>query len=325
MSHAYDKLTPDTILNAIDDKGFETNGSTLALNSYENRVLQIGIEESEPVIAKFYRPQRWSKEAILEDHEFSLALNEAEIPVVSPLHDKNNKTLFEYEGFLFSLFPRQGGRAPDLDNPDTLEWIGRFLGRIHQLGKSQDFKLRHQTDVKTLAIEPSKWLLENEALPIEFQTPYENITKQLIASIDDSFDTVKPTLQRLHGDVHIGNILWTENGPHFVDMDDCRTGPAVQDLWMLLSGGREDMTWQVSELIEGYRMFSDFDTRELALIEPLRALRLINYTVWLAKRWSDPAFPQAFPWFNTNTYWQDHVQTLEEQLRILELDPLMVY
>lgn len=325
MSHDYDRLSPDLILDAIDSKGFETNGSLLALNSYENRVLQVGIEEKPPIIAKFYRPHRWSTATIMEDHQFSLALANAEIPVVAPLADDNAQTLFEYEGFLFALFPRQGGRAPDLDNPDSLEWIGRFLGRIHQLGKSEQFQHRPETDVQTLGSAPSEWLLNSDMLPLEFENQYQQLTTQLLEHIGNTFTQKSPATQRLHGDVHAGNILWTDNGPHFVDMDDCRTGPAIQDLWMLLSGDRQEMTMQISDLLDGYRMFCDFDVRELALIEPLRTLRLIHYTVWLAKRWQDPAFPKAFPWFNSHSYWQEHIQTLQEQQRALDLPALMVY
>ena len=325
MSHPYDRLSPDLILDAIESVGFEVNGSLLPLNSYENRVLQIGLEEQAPIIAKFYRPSRWSDAAILEDHHFSLELAEQEIPVVAPLLDEQQQSLFEYQGFRFSLYPRQGGRSPNLENPDHLEWIGRFLGRIHAVGASQPFQHRETLSVDSLGWQSLAWLRESGMLPPEIASTYLALCENLLSQIDDIFTARGFGQLRLHGDCHPGNILWTDQGPHFVDMDDCRTGPAIQDFWMLLSGDRQEMTLQLSELIEGYRLFHDFDIRELVLIEPLRSLRLIHYSTWLARRWDDPAFPKAFPWFSTGAYWQEQIAILEQQKNLLSEAPLRVY
>lgn len=325
MSHPYDRLSPDLILDAVESVGFEVNGSLLPLNSYENRVLQIGLEEQPPIIAKFYRPERWSRAAILEDHAYSLELAEQEIPVVPPLQGDNRQTLFEYQGFRFSLYRRQGGRSPNLEKPDHLEWIGRFLGRIHAVGASRLFQYRETLSVDSLGWKSFHWLRESGILPPETTTAYLAVCEALLTRMDYIFMSVDFKPLRLHGDCHPGNILWTDQGPHFVDMDDCRNGPAIQDLWMLLSGDRQEMTLQLSELIEGYRLFHDFDTRELALIEPLRTLRLIHYSTWLARRWDDPAFPKAFPWFNTGAYWQEQLAILQRQMELLNEPPLMLF
>ncbi len=325
MSHSYERLSPDLILDAVESVGFEVNGSLLPLNSYENRVLQIGLEEQTPIIAKFYRPGRWSDSAILEDHHFSLELAEQEIPVVAPLLDKHQRSLFEYHGFRFALFPRQGGRSPNLENPDHLEWIGRFLGRIHAVGTNRPFQHRETLSVDILGWQSLAWLRESGMLPLEIASSYVALCENLLSRIDDIFTAHDFRQLRLHGDCHPGNILWTDQGPHFVDMDDCRNGPAIQDFWMLLSGDRREMTLQLGELVEGYRLFHDFDTRELALIEPLRSLRLIHYSTWLARRWDDPAFPKAFPWFNTGAYWQEQLAILQQQKELLNQPPLMLF
>lgn len=324
MIHPYERLSPDLILDAIESVGFEVNGSLLPLNSYENRVLQIGLEEKPPIIAKFYRPERWSDQAIVEEHHFSLELAAQEIPVVAPLLDTHQQSLFEYHGFRFALFPRQGGRCPNLENLDHLGWIGRFLGRIHAVGSSQLFQHRETLSVDGLGWQSVNWLRESAILPVEISSPYLALCEQLLTRIDAVFDAHDFRQLRLHGDCHPGNILWTDQGPHFVDMDDCRNGPAIQDFWMLLSGDRQEMALQLSELVEGYRLFHDFDTRELALIEPLRSLRLIHYSTWLARRWEDPAFPKAFPWFNTGAYWHEQITILEQQKSLLEAPPLMI-
>ncbi len=325
MSHPYDALSPDLILDAVESVGFEVNGSMLALNSYENRVLQIGLEEQQPVIAKFYRPQRWTDEAILEDHLYSMELAEQEIPVVAPLRNQQQQSLFEYQGFRFALYPRQGGRSPNLENLDHLEWIGRFLGRIHAVGASKPFVHRENLDVQSLGWQSIHWLKAQDILPPEHAAQYLALCEALLHQIDDIFAQQELNSLRLHGDCHPGNILWTDQGPHFVDMDDCRNGPAIQDLWMLLSGDRQEMSLQLSELLEGYRLFQDFDSRQLQLIEPLRSLRLIHYSTWLARRWDDPAFPKAFPWFNTSAYWQEQIAILEQQQQLLQQPPLSVY
>jgi Ser/Thr protein kinase RdoA (MazF antagonist) len=325
LSHPYVTLSPDRVLQAIDAQGFLTDGHLLALNSYENRVFQVGLEDGGFLVAKFYRPDRWSDAAILEEHAFSLALAADEIPVVAPLADARGETLHHHEGFRLALFPRQGGRWPDLDNPERLQWVGRFLGRIHQLGAARPFAHRPSTDPATLGREPADRLADSPLLPPEHRSRYRALSDTLIARCEAIFAEVGPSVLRLHGDCHPGNILWTDDGPHFVDMDDCRMGPAVQDLWMLLSGDRADMAWQLDAMLDGYRTFRDFDLKELALIEPLRSLRLIHYAAWVAHRWDDPAFPQAFPWFGTRDYWEDQLNTLEQQLDILDRPPLRLY
>ncbi len=325
MSHPYDRLDPDTILDAVEAAGFIPDGRLLSLNSYENRVLQVGIDEASPLIAKFYRPGRWSDEAIAEEHDFSRSLQGAEIPVVAPLANATGQTLHRHEGFRFALFPRQGGRSPDLENPDKLEWIGRFLGRIHQLGAERPFAHRPTLNPQTFGQDAVQALLASGQLPDELRSRYLSTVEPLLAAIEDIFRSVGAREIRLHGDCHPGNLLWTDAGPHFVDMDDCRMGPAVQDLWMLIAGDRAEMTWQLDAVIEGYRTFRPFDTRELALIEPLRGLRIIHYAAWLASRWDDPAFPLAFPWFGTAQYWEEHFITLAQQQRALEQPPLALY
>ncbi len=325
MTHPYDHLSPELILDAVENCGFEVNGSLLPLNSYENRVVQVGREDGPPLIAKFYRPGRWTDEAILEDHAFSLELAAQEIPVVPPLLNSQGKSLFEHQGFRFALYPRQGGRAPNLEDPDNLQWIGRFLGRIHAAGTASTFVHRESLTPRILGWNALEYLEKSPFLAPEVRNSYLTLCQELLKHIDQQFQDSGYRALRLHGDCHPGNILWTDQGPHFVDMDDCRNGPAIQDLWMLLSGDRREMTLQLSELLEGYRMFHDFDTRELALMEPLRTLRLIHYSAWLARRWDDPAFPRAFPWFGDHAYWQEQVAILQQQQRLLGEAPLMSY
>ncbi len=322
----YAGLTPDTINAALESVGFHPDGSMLALNSYENRVYQIGLEDGSFLVAKFYRPGRWSDAAIKEEHAFSLALAAEEIPVVAPLCDADGNTLHNYQGYRFSLSPRQGGRWPDLDDPDDLMWAGRLMARIHQLGASQPFKHRPTMDPAEMGTGSATYLLENGFIPIELESRYLQITQGLQATIDAMFANVGGYQQiRLHGDCHPGNILWTDGGPHFVDLDDCRNGPAIQDLWMLLSGEHYEMSMQLSYLREGYEMFRPLNPGEIQLIEPLRTLRIIHYAAWLARRWSDPAFPAAFPWFDSNQYWQDHISTLAQQAVAMENPPLSLY
>ena len=321
-STQFSALTPDTVLNAIEHTGIRCDGRLLALNSYENRVYQVGTEDGKPVVAKFYRPQRWSDEAILEEHAFVAALAEREIPVV-PALVLNGQTLHHQGGFRFSLFPRQGGRSPEPGDPETLAWIGRFIGRIHAVGAIERFVQRPALDVASFGEEPSAYLLQSGFIPEDLGTAYESVVRQALDGVRYAFEragSVK-TL-RLHGDCHLGNVLWTDQGPHFVDFDDSRTGPAVQDLWMLLSGERAEMELQLGHVLRGYEAFCDFDRRELHLVEALRTLRLIHYAAWLARRWDDPAFPMAFPWFNTQHYWQDRVLELREQIALMDEPPL---
>jgi Ser/Thr protein kinase RdoA (MazF antagonist) len=314
----YHDLTPEVILDAVDSQGESQgrrcSGSLLALNSYENRVYQVGLEAGGFLIAKFYRPGRWPDATILEEHAFSRELAEQEIPVVAPLANPAGETLHHFRAHRFALFPRQGGRPPELDDPEHLRWLGRFLGRIHAVGASGRFEHRPCLGIERFGEEPLAFVLEQGFVPAELAHNYRLAGETLLTLIRDRFEALGPLRQlRLHGDCHPGNILWTDAGPHFVDLDDCLTGPAIQDLWMLLSGGADDMGRQLRTLLEGYTTFFDFDPVEVALIEPLRALRLLHYSGWLARRWHDPAFPQAFPWFNTPRYWEDQLNTLREQ------------
>jgi len=322
----YADLSPETILSALESVGYQPSGGMLALNSYENRVYQIGMEDAPPLVAKFYRPERWSDASIQEEHDFTLALAADEIPVIPPLQDPAGNTLHHHQGYRFALFPRRGGRWPELENPDNLAWIGRFIARIHLLGAARPFVHRPRIDPDQMGRDCARYLLDQGAIPLELESAYRRVTEALQQRIDAAFTACRDCQAiRLHGDCHPGNILWTDQGPHFVDMDDCRSGPAIQDLWMLLSGDRQEMASQLSYIREGYETFRELDGREVALIEPLRTLRMIHYAAWLARRWSDPAFPQAFPWFHTHQYWQSHLGELEQQLRLLDEPPLPLY
>lgn len=307
------------ILDAIESVGFHCNGSLLALNSFENRVYQVGIEDKTPVIAKFYRPNRWSRDAILEEHEFAAELVSHEIPVVAPLVVEG-KTLHVYQEYLFALFPRQGGRALEVDNPEHLEWMGRFLGRLHAVGACKSFQYRIRLNVETYGRQSYQFLIENGFIPEELKYNYCATIETLLEMIANCFQRIESmAIIRLHGDCHAGNVLWNAAGPFIVDLDDCLMGPAIQDIWMLLSGGNpHDVKGQLNRILDGYYEFYDFDPREIRLIEALRTLRMIHYAAWLAKRWEDPAFPLNFPWFNTPRYWQEQLQHLREQVPLLE-------
>jgi Ser/Thr protein kinase RdoA (MazF antagonist) len=315
-------LTPDIVLDALDKLGLRADGRMLALNSYENRVYQIGMEDGPPVVVKFYRPQRWSDAQILEEHAFVQELAEREIPVV-PAMTLDARTLHTFAGYRLAVFPRQGGRAPELDDSATLEWIGRFIGRIHAVGAIRPFQSRPVIDAVSFGEEPRDYLLSNGFLPDDLKQAYGSVVAQALDGVRRCFDRAgEITNIRLHGDCHGGNVLWTDKGPHFVDFDDSRMGPAIQDLWMLLSGERADMVRQLSDVLAGYEDFCEFNERELHLVEALRTLRLIHYAAWLARRWSDPAFPAAFPWFNTQRYWQDRILELREQIALMDDPPL---
>lgn len=312
----YADLTPELMLSAIDSLGLRTDGRLLALNSFENRVYQMALDDAPPVIAKFYRPARWSDEAILEEHAFVAELAAAELPVVAPLSFEG-RTLHHHEGFRFSVSPRRGGRAPEIDRPETLEWMGRFIARIHCVGATARFASRQTLNLASYGQAARDFLLAADFIPPDLFGPWRDASQSALDLAGAALDQVGARAIRTHGDCHLGNVLWTDAGPHFVDFDDCLMAPAVQDLWMLLSGDREEMEGQLRHLLAGYRAFRDFETAELALIEPLRTLRLLHYSAWLARRWSDPAFPAAFPWFNTRAYWMERVSELTEQVRLM--------
>ena len=320
----YQNLTPDIVLDAVESVGYRCDGRLLALNSYENRVYQVGLEEGAPLVAKFYRPRRWSDEAIAEEHGFTRQLQELEIPVVAPLA-VNGGTLFHFQGFRFALYPKRPGRAPELDDPDTLRWMGRFIGRIHALGAVATFRHRPVLTVESFGDESVAFLLDHGFIPPDLEPAYRSVAEDVLRRVRAAYARAgKVRLIRLHGDCHPGNVLWSEAGPHFVDFDDCRMGPALQDMWMLLSGDRAAMTGQLLDFLEGYEEFCDFDPAELHLLEALRTLRLLHYSAWLARRWDDPAFPAHFPWFNTQRYWQDQILALREQAALLDEPPLRV-
>lgn len=324
-SHPYETLTPDLVLDAVESEGFLSDARILALNSYENRVYQVGIEGGSPVIAKFYRPQRWSDAQIAEEHAFTHKLKSLEVSVVPPLSHRDGTTLFRFGDFRFSLYPRQGGHAPELDNLDHLLTLGRVIGRMHNYGKEGLFQHRPNVDIQSYAIDSYRFLLNNSFLPKELEEAYRTLAEDLIERVTRAFEQTNYQTIRLHGDCHPGNILWRDDAPHFVDFDDARNGPAIQDLWMLLSGERPQRIEQLSEVLEGYQEFCDFNFAELALIEPLRTLRIMHYSAWLARRWDDPAFPMNFPWFNTERYWAEHILELREQLAALDEPPLAIF
>lgn len=319
--HPYERLTPDFVLDAVESIGLLSDSRILSLNSYENRVYQVGIEDDVPVIAKFYRPNRWTNEAILEEHSFTSQLLENDVSVVPPMMI-NGTTLHNYDNFRFALFKRQGGYAPEVDIPDTLYRIGCTIGRIHQLSGNNNFQHRQTFNIESWAIDSRAFLLKNGFISDSLRPAYETLSQDIINKVKDIWNSCPFKPIKLHGDCHIGNILWRDDQAHFVDFDDCVNGPAIQDLWLMLSGDRNQQTQQMIELIEGYEEFCDFDPKQLKLIETLRTLRMMNYAAWLARRWSDPAFPMHFPWFNTERYWSEHILELREQLAILDEPPL---
>jgi Ser/Thr protein kinase RdoA (MazF antagonist) len=314
-------LSPSSLLDAIETLGLRCDGRLLQLNSFENRVYQVGFDDGGQLIAKFYRPGRWSDAAIDEEHAFSRELAEQEIPVVAPL-SFDGRSLHHAGGHRFALFPKQGGRTPELDREETLEWLGRFLGRIHALGASGQYRVRPTLDIESFGVEPRAFLSGGDWLPPELREAWLSIADLALDGVRHAFDRAGAVATlRLHGDCHPGNLLWTDDGPHFVDFDDSRTGPAIQDLWMLLSGDETEMRAQLNVLLRGYETFCEFDDRELQLVEALRTLRLIHYSAWIARRWNDPAFPAAFPWFGSVRYWQDRILELREQVALMQEAP----
>ena len=330
--HPYARLTPDVVLNSLETVGLRCDGRLLALNSYENRVYQVGVEteaDAALVVAKFYRPERWSDAQILEEHAFAIELHGREIPVVPP-QAYEGRTLHVHDGFRFAVFERRGGRAPELDDGDTLEWLGRFIGRIHAVGATSAFASRPRLDIESFGDEPRAFLLASGLIPPDLEAAWREASAQALEAVRHAFARAgRFAWIRTHGDCHAGNVLWTPSsgnrvgGPHFVDLDDARMAPAVQDLWMLISGDRAEMSRQLGRMLRGYEDFAEFDDRELHLVEALRTLRLLHYSAWLARRWDDPAFPLAFPWFNTPRYWQDRVLELREQIAALQ-EPALV-
>ncbi|WP_305857848.1 serine/threonine protein kinase [Balneatrix alpica] len=332
--HPYARLDPDLMLDAIESTGLLSDARLLGLNSYENRVYQVGIEGHAPLIAKFYRPERWSDAAIQEEHTFTRQLRAAELSVVAPLtwaelvadysaeagdDYQAEQTLFEYQGFRFALFPRQGGHPPELDNPEHLYQLGQTLGRFHALGATTAFQARHQLSIDLYGHQARTTLLACPLLPNWLRGEYEQKSAELLGLVEQRWHSLQPlTLIRVHGDCHPGNMLWRDERPHFVDFDDAMMAPAVQDIWMLLSGDAQQQQLQLAEVLEGYEEFFEFDRRQLRLCEALRALRLLHYSAWLAKRWQDPAFPLHFPWFERESYWQEHLNALHLQTLALQ-------
>jgi len=319
---AYQELHPSDIIMAVESAGYLCDGRMLALNSYENRVYQIGLEGAGHIVAKFYRPERWSDEAILEEHAFSIELASDELPVVPPL-ESNGETLHHKGNFRFALFECRGGRAPDLDDLHFLGQLGRLIARLHIHGDLRPFNHRPTIDIDSFGVESVSYLLEHDFIPDDIRPAYQSLSSDLLRHVEHCFGRAgNPPHLRLHGDFHPGNVLVSGEQLHIVDLDDARMGPAVQDIWMFLSGDRLEQTPQLNEILDGYTQFLDFDARELHLIEALRTLRIMHYAAWLARRWDDPAFKQAFPWFDSERYWDEHVLSLREQLALMQEEPL---
>ena len=322
--HPYEKLTPDLVIRAVESLGYEPDARIFGLNSYENRVYQVGISNESFLIVKFYRPGRWTTDQILEEHQFSQELSDLEIPVISPVI-LDEKSIFEFEGFQLAVFPMFFGRPLELDTHDNLLVMGRFIGRIHSVGAEASFLDRLEINVDRFAVQSREFLLSNDFIPPDLIAAYETLSQDLIFRVESCFSGHGSiTKLRIHGDCHSGNVLWKDNAPNFVDFDDTMNGPAIQDLWMMLSGSRDQRQAQLIELLEGYNEFYRFPTSELSLIESLRTLRIMNYSAWLARRWDDPAFPRNFPWFNSVRYWSEHILQLREQLSALDEPPLEV-
>lgn len=318
----FSALSPDLIIDGLESAGFVVDSGLLALNSYENRVYQFHDDNLVKYVTKFYRPQRWQLQQIKEEHDFSFELAEQELPIVAPLK-VDGQSLFEYQGYHFAVFPCRGGRIFEVDNLDQLEWMGRFIARIHAVSSQHDFKCRPSFNSNEMLLQARETILSSNYVSKSLLTPFVTILDQVIAIATEQYLPVKQMREiRLHGDCHAGNILWRDEGPHFVDLDDCRSGPAIQDLWMMLSGDRQQQLLQLDTLLMGYEEFNTFENEQLILIESLRTMRVVNYMAWLCKRWQDPAFPQNFPWFNTEKYWEQQILMLKEQMSALQQRPL---
>ncbi len=322
--HPFDTLTPDFLIDAIESQGLLCDGRFFPLNSYENRVYQIGIENSEPIIAKFYRPHRWTDLQIEEEHQFCFELVAHELPVVPPWQNQRGESLFRCGDFRFALFQRRGGRAPEPGDLDSLFTIGRLMGRIHLVGAARPFLYRPTLDLDSYGHQ-SVATINDGFIPASLRASYQAIATDLLQALQEKLASLgNVPLLRTHGDCHIGNILWRDDTPHFVDFDDARMAPAIQDLWMLLSGERAEQMVQLAEIVAGYNEFSALHPRELQLIEVLRTLRILHHTAWIARRWDDPAFPRAFSWFNTERFWGEHIMELRDQYAALAQPPLIL-
>ena len=316
-------LTPEVVLDAAAAFGLSPDGRLFALNSYENRVYQLGAHGGEQRVLKFYRPARWSDAQIAEEHQFTAELADAELPVAAPLMI-DGETLLRYREFRFAAFPWMRGRAPELDAPEARTLLGRSIARLHQIGARRPFQARPRLGVERLGWEARAQVLSSELLPEALHERYSSVSGALLERVSSAFAAASTVRDiRIHGDCHLGNLLWNEHGPLFVDLDDCAMGPRVQDLWMMLSGPAPEQQRQWQELLEGYQQFADFDFLEVTLVEPLRALRMLHHAGWVVQRWADPAFPRAFPWAGEPRYWEGYLNDLLEQLATIDEPPLL--
>jgi len=323
MTAAFDftDLTPDLILDACQHYGFYAESGLLALNSYENRVYQFKADDQQRYVVKIYRPQRWSTAQIQEEHQFAFELAAAEIPVVAPLR-RDGQSVLPYQGYQFAIFPSRGGRALEPDNDDQLAQLGSFLGQLHLVGGKQAFTHRPTLSIQHFLTDSTEFLLHQAGLMPAIQRQLAPLLTELNTLCQQLYQPAR--LIRCHGDCHLGNLFYDRQA-FFVDLDDCRQAPAIQDLWMLLGGEQAEQRLRLELLLDEYQQFADFDSGQLALIEPLRAMRMVHYMAWLARRWTDPAFPLHFPWFNTDSYWQQQVASLREQLLRLQQQVLRLY